>query len=351
MILTIALIYVAVIAAIDLFIRVIRSNLYDLEAARQRNYQMRHPYAKPFRHKPKLTVLVYSRNCSGYIKSCLNSIIKNRYKNLQIIVIDNASTDDSKQIVRSFIKTAKIDVRLVSKRKLATRSSALLSVHSHIKGELVLALEADQILEKSALKNAVRGLNSRLEVEALAPNIKTRVTSLASLLQAYMDIFRRQGRKSGYGLSGQLLCRRAVFKNMLLNKPVKTAYASDFCIYVRPASHLYQLRPVVNKRPWNNRYTKIWAGMLELAYLVAPVLLTYSLYLALRLHQPTLYLLTLAAASLALSIALINDEHSPWTQKVTYLLLSPLTQLFGYLYTWWQALRILVRLIRPIRNF
>jgi len=49
-----------------------------------------------------ISVIVTSYNKGLYIKECLNSIINNSYKNLEIIVIDDCSTDNSIDIIKSF---------------------------------------------------------------------------------------------------------------------------------------------------------------------------------------------------------------------------------------------------------
>ena len=43
----------------------------------------------------KISVIIPVYNVSKYLKRCLDSIINNTYKNLEIICIDDGSTDDS----------------------------------------------------------------------------------------------------------------------------------------------------------------------------------------------------------------------------------------------------------------
>tara|TARA_B100000795_G_C22792976_1_gene437856 strand:+ start:265 stop:1077 length:813 start_codon:yes stop_codon:yes gene_type:complete len=50
-----------------------------------------------------VTIILPNFNSSRYIESTLNSVLNQTYKNLEIIVIDNGSTDDSLDIVRSKI--------------------------------------------------------------------------------------------------------------------------------------------------------------------------------------------------------------------------------------------------------
>lgn len=51
-----------------------------------------------------ISVIIPSYNTSQYIIKCLDSILNQTYKNLEIIVIDDCSTDDTVKIVNKYIK-------------------------------------------------------------------------------------------------------------------------------------------------------------------------------------------------------------------------------------------------------
>lgn len=59
------------------------------------------PYTCPQPHK--VTVLVTAYNAEYTIKSCLNSLLAQTWQSLEIIVIDDASTDDTFKIIQSFV--------------------------------------------------------------------------------------------------------------------------------------------------------------------------------------------------------------------------------------------------------
>ena len=49
----------------------------------------------------KVSVIIPVHNSSKYIQECINSVINQTYKNLEIIVIDDKSTDNSVEIIKS----------------------------------------------------------------------------------------------------------------------------------------------------------------------------------------------------------------------------------------------------------
>lgn len=94
---------------------------------------------------PLLSVIVPVYNASPYIRRCLDSILAQKYKNLEIICVDDGSTDDSGDIIDSY---AKIDSRikvvhktnggLVSARKAGTKEAT---------GEYITNVDSDDWVE------------------------------------------------------------------------------------------------------------------------------------------------------------------------------------------------------------
>jgi GalNAc5-diNAcBac-PP-undecaprenol beta-1,3-glucosyltransferase len=53
---------------------------------------------------PKLSIVIPTYNRSSYLKECLDSIINQNYPNLEIIITDDNSTDDTEKISKNYIK-------------------------------------------------------------------------------------------------------------------------------------------------------------------------------------------------------------------------------------------------------
>ncbi len=51
---------------------------------------------------PKISVLMTIYNHDKYLKSSIKSILQQSFKNWELIAIDNGSTDNSKNILKSF---------------------------------------------------------------------------------------------------------------------------------------------------------------------------------------------------------------------------------------------------------
>ena len=64
----------------------------------------------------KVSVIIPTYNSEKYIKECINSVINQTYKNLEIIVIDDKSTDKTLEVIKT-IKDKRIKVITLSKNK------------------------------------------------------------------------------------------------------------------------------------------------------------------------------------------------------------------------------------------
>lgn len=94
---------------------------------------------------PLISVVIPVFNVEGYLKRCLDSVVKQDYKNLQIILVDDGSSDDSGRICEEYAsEDSRIEVihqpngGLVSARKAGLKSAA---------GEYIGFVDGDDYIE------------------------------------------------------------------------------------------------------------------------------------------------------------------------------------------------------------
>ena len=115
---------------------------------------------------PKASVLLAARNESDNIERCLNALIQLDYPDLQIIVGNDRSEDDTKLKVEQFIKTnptAKIKVvEIVGKYPNTMAKAAVLAeIAHHAEGEIYLITDADIAVPSTWAKRAHSTLQCR----------------------------------------------------------------------------------------------------------------------------------------------------------------------------------------------
>lgn len=98
--------------------------------------------------KSLLSVIVATKNSERTIDACLNSIKKQTYKNIEIIVVDNNSADKTQEIARKYTKLV---FNKGSERSAQRNFGALKS-----KGEFLLFIDSDMQLSKTVVADCIR---------------------------------------------------------------------------------------------------------------------------------------------------------------------------------------------------
>ena len=94
--------------------------------------------------KPLISILTPFKNTSIYLEACLVSIIKQTYKNWELLIVDDGSTDHSYELVNSFVKK---DFRI----KLFKNSGngiieALRMAFNNSSGQFITRMDSDDIM-------------------------------------------------------------------------------------------------------------------------------------------------------------------------------------------------------------
>jgi len=93
---------------------------------------------------PTVSVCVPSYNHSRYVRLCLESVFAQTYRNIQLIVIDDGSTDDSVKVIEKTLKDCPFDCEFVvrpNKGLVATLNEAL----EKSRGEFLAELSSDDL--------------------------------------------------------------------------------------------------------------------------------------------------------------------------------------------------------------
>lgn len=100
---------------------------------------------------PIITVVVPVYNVQDYLKECVSSIINQKYKNLEIILVDDGSTDSSGRLCDEY---ATIDKRIeVIHQKNAGLSGARNSAIEIAKGEYITFVDSDDTISDDMISS------------------------------------------------------------------------------------------------------------------------------------------------------------------------------------------------------
>ena len=95
----------------------------------------------------KITVIIPMYNVEKYIKRCINSIINQKYNNIEIILIDDGSTDNSYNIAHNYeINDPRIKV--IKKENEGVSSSRNIGIQIAT-GDYITFIDADDYIKKN----------------------------------------------------------------------------------------------------------------------------------------------------------------------------------------------------------
>lgn len=112
---------------------------------------------------PKISVVMPTFNAGRYIQEAIESVLKQTFQNWELIIIDDASTDDTSFLVRKFNDPRIRYYHLTQRRK---NPSAVRNIGiQYAQGEYVAFLDADDLYEPEALFQFVTYLDNNVSCQ------------------------------------------------------------------------------------------------------------------------------------------------------------------------------------------
>lgn len=108
---------------------------------------------------PLVTVIVTTRNNTGTLEACLRSIQAQTYRDIELIVVDNNSSDDTKDIARRYTKAVF--------NKGPERSTQRNYAADKAKGTYLLIIDSDMELNPDVVEDCVQTMHANPSYGAL----------------------------------------------------------------------------------------------------------------------------------------------------------------------------------------
>lgn len=110
----------------------------------------------------KFSILTACFNKGQYISECLNSVVKQTYAEWEMIVINDASTDNSAEELNKVIDPR---IKVIHNQEQMFCSSVYALALKHATGDLVGILDGDDALERKAMTMLVKRYNNYSEID------------------------------------------------------------------------------------------------------------------------------------------------------------------------------------------
>jgi len=119
--------------------------------------------------KPKISVVVCERNSEKFITHCIESVMQQEFRDFELIIVDDYSTDSTKEKIKELQK--KHNINLIELKEHNGISKARNKGIKFALGELIAFIDSDCIAQKNWLKELLKGFVDEKTVSVGGPNL------------------------------------------------------------------------------------------------------------------------------------------------------------------------------------
>jgi len=104
-------------------------------------------------HEPLVSIIIDNYNYGRFIEDAIDSALNQTYQNVEVIVVDDGSTDNSREIISKYLESGRIKAIF---KENGGQASAMNAGFEVSRGDLVMFLDSDDVLKPKAIETAVK---------------------------------------------------------------------------------------------------------------------------------------------------------------------------------------------------
>lgn len=108
------------------------------------------------KNNPLVSIIVPIYNVEEYVEKCIDSILKQSYRNLEIILVNDGSTDNSRQVINKYTKDSRC---IIIDKENGGLSSARNEGIKVANGTYLYFIDSDDYIENTAVELLVNKMN------------------------------------------------------------------------------------------------------------------------------------------------------------------------------------------------
>jgi len=120
--------------------------------------------------QPLVSIVIPSYNYGTFLANTIQSVLGQTYKNLELIIVDNASTDNSLEIARGFASDPRVKILQIEVNNGPVPAWNL--GFEHVRGEWFAMLPADDYFEASKIEKQIEYIRLHPEVSMLSTYVR-----------------------------------------------------------------------------------------------------------------------------------------------------------------------------------
>jgi glycosyltransferase involved in cell wall biosynthesis len=110
----------------------------------------------------KVSIVIPVYNAAKYIEKCLNSVLKQTYDNIEVIIVNDGSEDNSKQICESYASSYK-QIKVINQKNMGPSRARNRGIEEST-GKYIQFVDSDDVVESEMTQKLVDAINSEVQL-------------------------------------------------------------------------------------------------------------------------------------------------------------------------------------------
>lgn len=166
----------------------------------------------------KVSVVVLVYNTAKYLKKCLDSIMNQTYENIEVIIINDGSTDESANIISEYLKNYPEIIKYFSKENSGIADTRNYGIEK-VSGDYFLFVDSDDYIDINLISNLVKCIeNNNIDIVKYKMNI----------LNTNYEIIKKINGPTFDILDGQTAFNILCFKDKMIDTPCLYLFNTEF---------------------------------------------------------------------------------------------------------------------------
>lgn len=112
---------------------------------------------------PKVSIIIPVYNAEKYIRKCLDSIVNQTYKNIEVIIVNDGSTDNSEEIIKEYIENQEYNIKYFKNENRGVSFSRNFGVN-YAEGDYIFFVDADDYLDENLIENLKEKMKKEIDI-------------------------------------------------------------------------------------------------------------------------------------------------------------------------------------------
>lgn len=112
---------------------------------------------------PKISVIIPVYNTEKYIEKCLDSLERQTMKDFEVIVVNDGSTDNSKKVIKEYMKENKLNIKYLEKENGGLASARNYGVERTL-GKYIAFLDSDDYIDNDLFSDLEKYMDKDIDL-------------------------------------------------------------------------------------------------------------------------------------------------------------------------------------------